>query len=130
MVAKSSTLRYMMVVFTSVAVDAPAAVRMALRLLRASRVCASIPSGISPVAGSIPAVPEQKTKPPATMAWLYGPIAAGASSVETARRSTGYLVPLGRAGQAANWKITLWMSPWRLAGWLTDPGAANWKTML
>jgi hypothetical protein len=28
--------------------------------------------------GSIPAIPEQKTKPPATIAWLYGPSASGA----------------------------------------------------
>jgi hypothetical protein len=31
---------------------------------------ASIPSAIAPVAGSMPAIPEQKTKPPATIAWL------------------------------------------------------------
>jgi hypothetical protein len=29
-------------------------------------------------------VPEQNTKPFAVMAWLYGPSAAGAASVETA----------------------------------------------
>ena len=45
-----------------------------------------MPSGISPVVGSIPAVPEQKTNPPATIAWLYGPRAAGALSVCTLRR--------------------------------------------
>jgi hypothetical protein len=39
---------------------------------------ASLPSGILPVTGSIPAMPEQKTKPPAATAWLYGPSAAGA----------------------------------------------------
>ena len=38
---------------------------------------ASIPSGIVPVSGSIPAIPEQKTNPPATIAWLYGPIFRG-----------------------------------------------------
>jgi hypothetical protein len=29
-----------------------------------------MPSPGTPVAGSMPAVPEQNTKPPATMAWL------------------------------------------------------------
>src|SRR3954452_11368659 len=48
-----------------------------------------MPSGTSPVTGSIPAVPEQKTNPPATMAWLYGPSAAGASSVCTLCRFIG-----------------------------------------
>ena len=62
--------------------EAPAALRTAARLRRAWSVWASIPSGMDPDSGSIPAVPEQKTKPPATMAWLYGPRAAGACSVE------------------------------------------------
>jgi hypothetical protein len=44
----------------------------------ACSVCASIPSAASPVAGSIPAIPEQKTMLPATIAWLYGPSASGA----------------------------------------------------
>jgi hypothetical protein len=34
----------------------------------------------------MPAMPEQNTKPPATIAWLYGPSAAGARSLDTARR--------------------------------------------
>jgi len=38
------------------------------------------------VCGSMPAVPEQETNPPATIAWPYGPSAAGAASVETALR--------------------------------------------
>jgi hypothetical protein len=50
--------------------DAPAAASTAARLRRACSVCAAIPSGADPVAGSMPAVPEQKTKPPATIAWL------------------------------------------------------------
>src|SRR5690348_9681537 len=81
-----------MVVLTRVANDAPAAVRIASRLFRASRVWASIPSGTVPVTGSIPAVPEQKTNPPATIAWLYGPMAGGAGSVEIACRSTAFLL--------------------------------------
>src|SRR3954452_21089959 len=43
-----------------------------------------MPSGIEP-AGSMPAIPEQKTSPLATIAWLYGPSAAGARSLDTAR---------------------------------------------
>ena len=39
-------------------------------LRRARSVCASIPSATAPVTGSIPAVPETKTNPPATIAWL------------------------------------------------------------
>jgi hypothetical protein len=39
-------------------------------LRSACSVCASIPTAMSPVAGSIPAVPEQKTSPLAMMAWL------------------------------------------------------------
>ena len=49
------------------------------------------PSGIVPVAGSIPAMPEQKMRPLATIAWLYGPSAAGAWSVVTACRVIGRL---------------------------------------
>src|SRR5206468_1957108 len=43
-----------------------------------------------PVAGSMPAVPEQKTNPLAMIAWLYGPRAAGAEPVDTACLITGY----------------------------------------
>src|SRR3954464_7424064 len=75
-----------MVVLTTSARDAPAAARTADRFLSACSVWASIPSAACPVAGSIPAVPEQNTKPPATIAWLYGPSAAGARSLEIARR--------------------------------------------
>src|ERR1700730_2624755 len=77
-----------MVVFTRSAIDDPASSKMAARLTNACSVCASTPSRTAPVSGSIPTVPEQNTKPPATMAWLYGPSAAGARSVEMPRRST------------------------------------------
>ena len=53
---------------TKSSIDAPAACRMAARFWSACSVCASIPSGATAVAGSIPAVPEQKTKPPAAIA--------------------------------------------------------------
>ena len=36
-------------------------------------------------------MPEQKTRPPATIAWLYGPSAAGAWSLDTACRVIGRL---------------------------------------
>jgi hypothetical protein len=82
-----------MVVLTRSVIEAPAASRMAARFRRACSVWASIPSGMDPDSGSIPAVPEQKTKPPATMAWLYGPSAAGACSVETACRFMSLSLP-------------------------------------
>ena len=72
--------------------DAPAAPSTAARLTSAWSVWASMPSGIVPVAGSIPAMPEQKTKPPATIAWLYGPSTAGASSLDTASLVIGRLL--------------------------------------
>ena len=50
--------------------DAPAAPSTAARFTSACSVRASMPSGTVPVAGSIPAMPEQETKPPATIAWL------------------------------------------------------------
>src|SRR5215217_9168166 len=76
--------------------DAPAPASTAARLTSACSVCASMPSGIVPVAGSIPAMPEQKIRPPATIAWLYGPSAAGAWSVDTACRVIGRLYALVR----------------------------------
>src|SRR3954471_7737903 len=78
-------------------IDAPASASTAARLTSACSVCASMPSGIVPVAGSIPAVPEQKMRPPATIAWLYGPSAAGAWSVVTACRVIGRLYADGEA---------------------------------
>ena len=44
------------------------------------------PSTSAPVAGSSAAWPAQNRKPSATIPWLYGPMAAGAPAVETARR--------------------------------------------
>ena len=49
-----------------------------------------MPSATAPVAGPMPTVPEQKTNLLAMIAWLYGPRAAGAESVDTACRITGY----------------------------------------
>jgi hypothetical protein len=40
-----------------------------------------MPSRTVPAAGSIPAVAGQNTKPPATIAWLYGLSAAGSWSL-------------------------------------------------
>ena len=64
-------------------------------LRSACSVCATMPSAISPLAGSIPAVPETKTNPLATIAWLYGPSAEGESGVETAVLVTGGLSERG-----------------------------------
>ena len=51
----------------------------------------------SPVAGSTPSWPAQKTRSPATMAWLYGPTAAGAAVVAMAWRVMGWARWSGRA---------------------------------
>jgi hypothetical protein len=50
--------------------DAPAALSTAARFTSACSAWASIPPAIAPVAGSMPAIPEQKTRSPATIAWL------------------------------------------------------------
>jgi hypothetical protein len=55
---------------TTSSIDDPAAESTAARFSSACSVWASIPSAIVPVAGSMPAIPEQKTKPSATIAWL------------------------------------------------------------
>src|SRR3954464_12294789 len=89
-----------MVVLTTSARDAPAAARTADRFLSACSVWASIPSAACPVCGSMPAVPEQNTKPPATIAWLYGPSAAGACSLDTACR---VMVHLSGHGDGHSW---------------------------
>ena len=57
----------------------PAASSTAPRLRSARSAWASTPpSTISPVAGSRPSWPEQNTRSPLAMPWLYGPMAAGA----------------------------------------------------
>ena len=62
---------------------APAVCKTAFRLSRAQRAWASRPSASWPVTGSSPIWPEQKTRSFAAtrIAWLYGPMAAGAASV-------------------------------------------------
>src|SRR5438874_2312064 len=74
------------VVFTTSAKAQPAASSTAVRFRRARSAWASTPPSTRlPVAGSRPIWPEQKTRPRAVIPWLYGPIAAGAPAVETAR---------------------------------------------
>src|SRR5688572_17594853 len=53
------------------------------------------PSVIVPVVGSSGIWPDAKRKPPAMMAWLYGPIAPGASVVETGASGAAILGGLG-----------------------------------
>ena len=52
------------------------------RLPIACLACASMPSGISPVDGTTGITPDVNTNPLASIACEYGPIAAGALSVE------------------------------------------------
>src|SRR5688500_8515279 len=76
------------VVFTTRSGPVPAAASTATRLASAWRAsaAASPPPTSSPLAGSSAICPEQKTIPPARIACEYGPIAAGAPSVEIAVR--------------------------------------------
>ena len=49
-------------------IEEPEASRTAAKFIKACSVCSAIPSASTPDWGSIPTVPEQKTKPPATIA--------------------------------------------------------------
>src|SRR3954447_22930590 len=94
------------VVFTTSAIVRPAASRTAVRFRSARSACASTPPPTSsPVVGSSPICPEQKTNPSTAIAWLYGPSAAGAPVDETAcrdmpppsvRRASGGRLRVGR----------------------------------
>src|ERR1035437_5059190 len=75
-----------MFVLTTSAIVNPAAPRTASRLRRALSACSWTPPSSSPVTGSSPSCPEQKTKPSISIAWLYGPIAAGAVVVAISLR--------------------------------------------
>src|SRR5690606_38013222 len=67
--------------------DRPAAARTAPRFCSTWVVCAAVSwPTMAPVAGSTGIWPETNRKSPCRMAWLYGPMAAGASGVETASR--------------------------------------------
>src|SRR5829696_6997020 len=100
-----------MVVLTKPSIDVPAASKTAARLRRACSVWASIPSGATPDAGSIPAVPEQNTKPWATIAWLYGPSAAGAWLACTACRLMAVLsTPWGSIRPLRGRRTDAWTS--------------------
>ena len=68
---------------------------------------ASTPSTSSPVAGSSPSWPEQNTMSPLRIAWLYGPIAAGAPPVEIACRVIDRSSP--------RWSVRIVVSPRRTA---------------
>ena len=56
------------VTVTTSAKDAPASASARPMMARASAHCASTPSGMAPVAWSVPVVPETWTQPPATTA--------------------------------------------------------------
>src|ERR671922_1002614 len=70
--------------------DAPAAAHTVARLSRQRPACSAgdVPTS-SPESGSSGICPEQNRKPPARMAWEYGPTAAGAPTAVTAWRSMG-----------------------------------------
>ena len=80
--AKSSMFLMNTVVLTTLAIDVPAASKRAVMLLKTLSACAAAPSGITPVAGSTGIIPDVYTIPFTSMACEYGPIAAGAFSVE------------------------------------------------
>src|SRR5438105_2569910 len=76
-----------MVVFSTCEKEVPAASSTALRLRSAWSAWAAVPPSTSlPVPGSLPSWPAVKTRPPLTIAWLYGPMLPGAASVWTGKR--------------------------------------------
>src|SRR3712207_3075749 len=88
MAAKSFMSRRKTVVLITDCSDAPARASTAERLRSTRSVCAATsPSTSSPVAGSSGIWPAVKTSPAWTIAWLYGPMAAGASGLCTRVRS-------------------------------------------
>src|SRR5688572_6575442 len=85
--------------FTTLSRPLPAASRTAARLSMTRAVCSLIsPPTISPVAGSSPIWPAVKMRSPLAIAWLYGPMALGALSVVTVRRSIRLLLLRERGG--------------------------------
>src|SRR2546428_1348212 len=78
------------VVFTTCARSEPAAARTAAMLSKVTSVSAATsPVRLSPLAASMAPWPAQKMRCPATMAWLYGPMAFGALSVATTWNGIG-----------------------------------------
>src|SRR4051794_34479189 len=66
---------------------APAAAHTACRFSRQRRACsAGVSPASSPVDGSSGICPEQNSNPPVRTAWLYGPMAGGASRAVTGSR--------------------------------------------
>src|SRR4051794_25350146 len=81
---------------------APAAAHTVRRFSRHCRACSPrVPPTSSPVSASSGIWPEQKSRPPALTAWLYGPTAAGASSAVTTWRwcDIGATVACGRRAE-------------------------------
>lgn len=75
---KSAMSESSTVVFTTSLRLSPASFSIACALSSDCRVCAFMPSGNLPVAGSIGSCPLAYTKPFTSTPWLYGPMAAGA----------------------------------------------------
>src|SRR5688500_14766551 len=73
----------------------PAASSAAVRLRSARSAWAAAPSASSPLAGSAPIWPAVTTSSPLRIAWLYGPMAAGAPLVSTAVRTLLELLFVG-----------------------------------
>src|SRR5690606_28614065 len=97
MAAKSFMSARKTVVLTTFVSELPAASRIARRFSITRSVCAATPPcTISPVAGSSGIWPAVNTRLPATMAWLYGPMASGARSVRMLRNpATAFSSRLG-----------------------------------
>src|SRR6516225_377908 len=83
MTAKSPMFLRKTVVFIADASEAPPAFSTAARFARDCLVCASTPSGIFPVFGSIGSCPETKTSRSAAVPCEYGPTAGAAADVLT-----------------------------------------------
>jgi ribose 1,5-bisphosphokinase PhnN len=57
----------------------------------------------------MPVIPEQKMKPLATIAWLYGPSAAGASSLDTARLVIEQVSSITRHRATTRRSLEIWV---------------------
>lgn len=103
MPANSSSSAITMVTLTILSIELPASSRIAWMFVKHCRVCSWIVVPLyAPVAGSVGAVPETKTKPAAFTAWLYVGGGFAAFGVNTICRGTG----LPSNGEAAKYCVS------------------------
>lgn len=102
MPAKSSSSARTTVTLATLSRELPASSKMARTLARHCAVCSwMVEPLIAPVAGSMGAVPETKTKPAALTAWLYVGGGLPALLVNTIRRVT--VISLAQVRKCSFW---------------------------